>query len=68
MIIPVLTGNMLWGLLPACLAGYGGALFYWLFMVELPKHQEDTWPQYDDIWFEGQATRWGKDYVATDKI
>lgn len=25
-------------------------------------------PDYDSIWFEGQATEWGKKYVATDII
>ena len=25
-------------------------------------------PDYDSIWFEGQATEWGKKYVATDIV
>ena len=25
-------------------------------------------PDYDAIWFEGQATKWGKKYIVTDRI
>jgi hypothetical protein len=42
--------------------------FYWLWCVEIPQYEQRPYPKYDDIWFEGQATRWGREYVATDKI
>lgn len=31
----------------------------WLTLVEIPKYDCGQGPDYDDIWFEGQATRWG---------
>ena len=37
----------------------------------LRKHNYEKYlqqPDYDAIWFEGQATKWGKAYVATDRI
>lgn len=45
------------------------AIRYWyreiLSRVDFQKYKQ--LPDYDAIWFEGQATRWGSDFVATDK-
>lgn len=58
-----------WGLIiPGIILIYGVVWFYWLWCVEIPQYKERPYPKYDDIWFEGQATRWGKEHVATDKI
>lgn len=35
---------------------------YWLIFVETPKYKEGKGPAYDDIWFEGLATRLGEKY------
>ena len=67
-LIPILTANYWWFIIPAVILIYGCILSYWLFVIELPKHKEKPYPQYDDAWFEGQATSWGLKYVATDKI
>lgn len=67
-LIPILTMNYWWFIIPAVILIYGCILSYWLFAIELPKHKEKPYPQYDDAWFEGQATSWGLKYVATDKI
>ena len=68
LLVFILTGDPWWLILPVVLVSYGLVIFYWLFYLELPKHQEKPYPKYDDAWFEGQATNWGKTYVATDKI
>lgn len=31
----------------------------WLIFIERPKYKENSWPKYDDIWFEHQASEWG---------
>jgi len=38
----------------------------WLTFKEIPKY-EITIPSYDDIWFEGQATRWGIEFMDNEK-
>ena len=39
----------------------------WLIAVETPKYAQRPYPKYDDIWFEGCATRWGaKVYPANN--
>lgn len=42
------------------------AIRYWY--RELKYHRKGLVPptMYDDIWFEGQATRWGQTYVDMD--
>lgn len=61
--------NLYWFLLiPVVIFIYALIWFYWLYFIEIPQYKDRPYPQYDDIWFEGQATEWGKTYVATDKI
>lgn len=38
----------------------------WLDWKELPQYKNDEEPQYDDIWFEGQATRWGTKFMINE--
>ena len=38
------------------------------FVIAIPSAVRYWYRDYDAIWFEGQATKWGKAYVATDKI
>ena len=39
----------------------------WLNYKELPQYKKDEEPAYDDIWFEGQATRWGIEFMDNEK-
>lgn len=66
-IIPVLTDIDALFAIPLGLTFYSCFISYWLFCVELPQHTNGN-PNYDDAWFEGQATNWGFEYIATDKI
>ena len=34
-------------------------IFNWLFFKEIPQYTENSQPKYDDIWFEGCASKWG---------
>lgn len=43
------------------------AIRYWYFEFYRRKHNKFPC-EYDAIWFEGQASRWGKKYVLTDRI
>lgn len=44
------------------LAIYVTALTVWAFLVEIPRYSKNNVP-YDSIWFEGQATKWGTEYI-----
>lgn len=43
---------------------------YWYreYLWKTDKAKYKTLPDYDEIWFEGQATKWGETYVKTDRI
>ena len=43
------------------------AVRYWY--REFKYHRKKLTPptKYDDIWFEGQATKWGSEYILTNK-
>ena len=59
--------NLYWFLIiPGVIFIYALAWFYWLYFVEIPQYEKKPYPKYDDIWFEGQATRWGETYVKTN--
>lgn len=72
--------NILWGPLFPFVIGIPSALRYWwreLICYKYKKHRdnpESFWykkykemPPYDAIWFENQATEWGKKYILTNK-
>ena len=40
-------------------AAYACAFCIGFVMHEIPKYENNKWPDYDEIWFEGQATEWG---------
>ena len=44
------------------------AIRYWYRELKYSRKHITPPTAYDDIWFEGQATRLGKAYVLTDKI
>lgn len=39
----------------------------WLDWKELPQYKNEQSPSYDDIWFEGQATRWGIEFMDNEE-
>ena len=39
---------------------YGVIIASWLLNAEVPQYESDKYVDYDDIWFEGQATKWGE--------
>ena len=62
--------NCLWGPLMPFVICIPSAIRYWYreFIWRFNKEKFNKLPEYDAIWFEGQATKWGKKYVITDKI
>ena len=62
--------NCLWGPLMPFVICIPSAIRYWYreFIWHFNKEKFNKLPEYDAIWFEGQATKWGKKYVSTDLI
>ena len=62
--------NCLWGPLMPFVICIPSAIRYWYreFIWHFNKEKFNKLPEYDAIWFEGQATKWGKKYVITDKV
>lgn len=60
--------NCLWGPLGIFVIFIPSAIRYWYRELKYSKHGLIPPTAYDDIWFEGQATKWGTKYVLTDKI
>ena len=62
--------NCLWGPLMPFVICIPSAIRYWYreFIWHFNKEKFNKLPEYDAIWFEGQATKWGKKYIITDKI
>ena len=62
--------NCLWGPLMPFVICIPSAIRYWYreFIWHFNKEKFNKLPDYDAIWFEGQATKWGKKYVTTDKV
>lgn len=60
--------NIIWGPLGIFVIYIPSAIRYWY--RELHYYRKGLEPKtaYDDIWFEGQATKWGYKYVLTDRI
>lgn len=50
--------NLIWGPLFPFVIGIPSAIRYW-YREYLYRHGKKPKTKYDDIWFEGQATRWG---------
>ena len=62
--------NCLWGPLMPFVICIPSAIRYWYreFLWRFNKEKFNKLPDYDAVWFEGQATKWGKKYVTTNKI
>lgn len=45
---------------------YAGILAAWMFGKEIPQYANGTKVDYDTIWFEGCATRWGEKCFSLD--
>lgn len=58
-LIPILTGIYGWFALPAFLVAYGAILLVWLLCHEIPQYANNTYVDYDYIWFEHSATQLG---------
>ena len=56
--------NLCWGILYPFVIWIPSATRYWYreYLVRSGKKKWSELPDYDSIWFEGQATRWGKKY------
>jgi predicted small integral membrane protein len=53
-------------ILPVFVFLYSTAIFCWLMFKEIPQYDFNNVP-YDAIWFEGQATRLGNEFIAFRK-
>lgn len=62
--------NCIWGPLMPFVICIPSAIRYWHRTILMKKDYNKylTLPDYDSVWFEGQATNWGYKYVATDLI
>ena len=58
-LIPILTGIYGWFALPTFLVAYGVILLVWLLCHEIPQYANNTYVDYDYIWFERSATQLG---------
>ena len=58
-LIPILTGIYGWFTLPALIVAYGAILLAWLLCHEIPQYANNTYVDYDYIWFEHSATQLG---------
>lgn len=60
--------NCLWGPLFPFVIAIPSMIRYWYRELKFNRKGVTPPTAYDDIWFEAQATRWGKKYVSTDLI
>ena len=62
-VLAIFTQPWVW-VFPAFIAAYSTILFIWLMCIEIPKYDRG-YVYYDDIWFEGEASRLGDEFMAT---
>ena len=60
--------NCLWGPLFIFVIFLPSAIRYWYRYLRYERKGKTPPTKYDDIWFEGQATKWGTKYVNTDML
>ena len=60
--------NILWGPFYIFVILIPSAIRYWYRILVYERHGIVPPTDYDAIWFEGQATKWGKKYVETNRI
>lgn len=58
--------NCIYGFLMIPLICIPSAIRYWYreLIYKIDQEKYFNLPEYDDIWFEGQATKWGEKYMA----
>ena len=56
----IIFGNLFFTVVAVLLFTYGLGICSWLFLKEIPDY-ENKKTKYDDVWFEGQATKLGTD-------
>lgn len=67
LLVPGLITGLLWlEILGGLLVGYTIAFSIWLLAIETPKYSAIPHPDYDDVWFEGTASRWGAKLFPED--
>jgi hypothetical protein len=59
--------NCIFGPLFPFIVAIPSACRYWNFTSETKKGNADKLPNYDDAWFEGQATKLGNEYAQRTK-
>ena len=60
--------NIIFGPLFPFIIGIPSAIRYWYRELKYIRKGIKAPTAYDDIWFEGLATKWGEKYIATDRI
>lgn len=55
--------NALFGVFMPFVVGVPSVIRYWHFTIAEKRGKAGTLPPYDSVWFEGQATRWGEEYI-----
>lgn len=58
--------NCIWGPLMPFVVCIPSAFRYWYRVLKYNRKNLTPPTKYDDIWFEGQATNWGKKYILTN--
>lgn len=64
-VLAIFTQPWIW-VFPIFVFLYSTALFYWLMRIEIPKYNSGRgYVSYDSIWFEGEATKLGNEFMLT---
>ncbi len=58
-IVGVVFNSLILIILGSVLLLYVAILMDWLVFIETPRYKK-AYPSYDDVWFEGTATKWGE--------
>lgn len=59
--------NIIFGPLMPFIVGIPSAVRYWYRHLKYGRHGQQAPTEYDAIWFEDMATRWGTKYIATNQ-
>lgn len=66
-ILGFLYGLAALGVVGLLMALYAGILALWLYRREIPQYAGGAYVDYDAIWFEGCATRWGQKFFKEEE-
>ena len=61
-VLGLLHGLTALGVVGLLIASYAGIIALWAFSREIPQYAGGAYVDYDAIWFEGCATRWGQKF------